>query len=106
MGFRLVRTSAYGGSARRISARGCDPYSALEVKQMTCKITKLAAACALLVCTNAPAPLAGSVTQPGESAGAPVGAPLTPGLYFVNTGDWGCRNARRGVACVGGGVLV
>jgi hypothetical protein len=68
---------------------------------MTCKVTKLAAGCALLVCTTAGAALAGSVTQPGETVGAPVGAPLTPGLYFVNTGDWGCRNTSPDSTCVG-----
>jgi len=68
---------------------------------MTCKVTKLAAACALLVCTTASAALAGSVTQPGETVGAPVGAPLAPGLYFVNTADWGCRNTSPDSTCVG-----
>jgi hypothetical protein len=36
--------------------------------------------------------LAGSVTQPGETVGLAVGAPLPQGLYFVNTGDWGNRS--------------
>ncbi|MFS8035511.1 transporter [Xanthobacter sp. AM11] len=35
---------------------------------------------------------AGSVTQPGETVGLAVGAPLPEGFYFVNTADWGCRN--------------
>jgi hypothetical protein len=35
---------------------------------------------------------AGSVTQPGELVGLATGAPLPEGLYFLNTGDWGCRN--------------
>jgi hypothetical protein len=32
------------------------------------------------------------VTQPGETVGLAVGAPLPEGLYFVNTGDWGRRS--------------
>jgi Putative MetA-pathway of phenol degradation len=68
---------------------------------MTCKVTKLAAAGALLVCTTASAALAGSVTQPGETVGVPAGAPAAPGLYFINTLDWGCRNTAPDGTCVG-----
>jgi hypothetical protein len=57
---------------------------------MTSKFAKLAAASVLSLCTAASA-LAGSVTQPGETVGLAVGAPLPEGLYFVNTGDWGNR---------------
>src|SRR3984893_11871982 len=71
------------------------------VNKMTCKVTKLAAAGALLVCTTASAALAASVTQPGETVGAPVGAPLAPGWYFVNTVDWGCRNTSPERTCLG-----
>jgi hypothetical protein len=71
------------------------------VNKMTCKVTKLAAAGALLVCTTASAALAGSVTQPGETVGAPAGAPLTPGVYFINTADWGCRNTSPDSTCLG-----
>jgi hypothetical protein len=60
--------------------------------QVTSKLTKLAVACALSLCAIAPAALAGSVTQPGETVGVAAGAPLPPGLYFVNTGDWGNRS--------------
>ena len=45
----------------------------------------------LSLCSAASA-LAGSVTQPGETVGLAVGAPLPQGLYFVNTGDWGNRS--------------
>ena len=68
---------------------------------MTCKVTKLAAAGALLVCTTASAALAGSVTQPGETVGVPAGAPAAPGVYFVNTADWGCRNTAPDSTCLG-----
>jgi hypothetical protein len=51
----------------------------------------LAAAGVLSLCSAASA-LAGSVTQPGETVGLAVGAPLPQGLYFVNTGDWGRRS--------------
>jgi Putative MetA-pathway of phenol degradation len=60
----------------------------------------LAAAGALCLCLTAPA-LAGSVTQPGETVGIAAGAPLPPGFYFVNTGDWGCRNTSPNSTCVG-----
>ena len=60
----------------------------------------LVATGALYVCLTAPA-LAGSVTQPGETVGVAAGAPLPPGFYFVNTGDWGCRNTSPDSTCVG-----
>src|SRR5260370_36907545 len=59
--------------------------------QMTSKFAKLAAASVLSLCTATSA-FAGSVTQPGETVGLAVGAPLPQGLYFVNTGDWGRRS--------------
>ena len=58
---------------------------------MISKFAKLAAAGVLSLCTAASA-LAGSVTQPGETLGLAVGAPLPEGLYFVNTTDWGNRS--------------
>jgi hypothetical protein len=58
---------------------------------MSSKLKTLAAACALSLCTVASA-FAGSVTQPGETVGLAVGAPLPEGLYFVNTTDWGNRS--------------
>jgi Putative MetA-pathway of phenol degradation len=58
---------------------------------MTSKFAKLAAAGVLSFCITTSA-LAGSVTQPGETVGLAVGAPLPQGLYFVNTGDWGRRS--------------
>jgi Putative MetA-pathway of phenol degradation len=61
--------------------------------------TILASACLLSLCATAPA-LAGSVTQPGETVGVAAGAPLPPGFYFVNTGDWGCRSTTPNT-CVG-----
>lgn len=51
----------------------------------------LAAAGLLSLSAAAPA-LAGSVTQPGETVGVAAGAPLPPGLYYVNTTDFGCRD--------------
>src|SRR5262245_37712371 len=57
--------------------------------QMKSKLTKLAAAGVLSLCTAAPA-LAGSVTQPGETVGLNAGTPLAPGWYAINTVDWGC----------------
>src|SRR5262245_17746180 len=59
---------------------------------MNSKWTKLAAVGVLSLCTAAPA-LAGSVTQPGETVGLNVGAPLDPGWYAINTVDWGCPAA-------------
>jgi Putative MetA-pathway of phenol degradation len=46
----------------------------------------------LLIAIGVSTAFAGSVTQPGETVGIAAGAPLSPGLYFVNTADWGCRN--------------
>ena len=60
----------------------------------------LVGAGALCLCLTAPA-LAGSVTQPGETVGIAAGAPLPPGFYFVNTGEWGCRNTSPDSTCVG-----
>jgi hypothetical protein len=58
---------------------------------MSTKLTTLAVAGLLSLCTAAPA-LAGSVTQPGETVGIAAGAPLPPGFYYVNTMDLGCRD--------------
>src|ERR1700745_350290 len=60
--------------------------------QMNSKLTKLATAGFLSLCTAAPA-LAGSVTQPGETVGLNAGTPLAPGWYAINTVDWGCHPA-------------
>jgi hypothetical protein len=54
------------------------------------KITALAAAGAF--CTIASQADAASTTQPGETVGVAAGAPLPPGVYFVNTLSWGERN--------------
>lgn len=44
---------------------------------------------------------AGSVTQPGETVGLAVGAPLPEGVYFVNTADWGCFDTSPNSTCLG-----
>ncbi len=49
---------------------------------MNSKLTKLAAAGVLSLCTAAPA-LARSVTQPGETVGLNTGAPLPQGWYVI-----------------------
>lgn len=56
----------------------------------------LAATCAAALCAGAGSALAGSVTQPGETIGLAVGAPLPEGLYFVDTFDWGVRQGQNG----------
>jgi len=68
---------------------------------MNSKLTKLAAAGVLSLCTAAPA-LAGSVTQPGETVGLNTGAPLDPGWYATIpwTGVAGTRSTRVRVACL------
>jgi hypothetical protein len=53
------------------------------------KVMKMAAVGACLAIAS-PA-LAASTTQPGETVGVAAGAPLPPGLYFVNTFSWGER---------------
>ena len=67
---------------------------------MNSKLTKLATAAFLSLCTAAPA-LARSVTQPGETVGLNVGAPLPQGWYVINTVDWGCRNTNPQHTCTG-----
>src|SRR5262245_25434820 len=67
---------------------------------MSRKLTTLVAVGLLSSCATAPA-LAGSVTQPGETVGIATGAPLPPGLYYVNTLDWGCRNTEPATTCTG-----
>jgi hypothetical protein len=64
------------------------------------KLTALAAAGMLSLCSIAPS-LAGSVTQPGETVGIATGAPPPPGLYFVNTLDYGCRDTDPHNTCSG-----
>jgi len=64
--------------------------------------TKILAAAALLsLFATTSTGWAGSVTQPGETIGVPVGAPLPQGVYFVDTGDWGCRNTSPATSCLG-----
>src|SRR6266568_7707273 len=57
-------------------------WGAMGELQMNSKLTKLAAAGVLSLCTAAPA-LAGSVTQPGETVGLNTGAPLPQGWYVI-----------------------
>ncbi|HLK83325.1 MAG TPA: transporter [Xanthobacteraceae bacterium] len=58
---------------------------------MKSNLTKLAAS-GMLMAATAVSAFAGSVTQPGETVGVAAGAPLPPGLYFVDTSDWGVRS--------------
>src|SRR5262245_62670546 len=67
---------------------------------MNSKLTKLATAAFLSLCTAAPA-LAGSVTQPGETVGLNAGAPLDPGWYAINTVEWSSRNTTPTQQCTG-----
>jgi hypothetical protein len=68
-------------------------------------LTKLAAAGVVTLSATGWA-MAGSVTQPGETAGLGLGAPLPPGFYFVDTTDWGVRNEGGAVGKVGVGVTI
>jgi hypothetical protein len=63
-------------------------------------LTKLAAAGVLTLSATAAA-MAGSVTQPGETVGLALGAPLPPGFYFIDTSDWGVRDTATGHTDVG-----
>ena len=58
---------------------------------MTTNLTRLAAASLLSLLLSASAAVAGSVTQPGETVGAPGRCTAAPGFYFINTFDWGHR---------------
>ncbi len=64
-------------------------------------LTKLAAAGALTL--FATAAFAGSMTQPGILIGG-SDAPLPPGLYFIDTTDWGVRDVGGAVGKVAVGV--
>jgi hypothetical protein len=64
---------------------------------MTSNVTKLAAASLLSLLLSAPAAVAGSVTQPGETVGAAAGAAPPPGFYFINTFDYGHRGGTADV---------
>ena len=65
-------------------------WGAMGESQMNSKLTKLAAAGVLSLCTAAPA-LAGSVTQPGETVGLNTGAPLPQGWYVNQYGGLGLQ---------------
>jgi hypothetical protein len=65
--------------------------------KMKSNLKKLAASSMLTVSTAVSA-LAGSVNQPGETVGLPVGAPLSPGFYFLDTTDWGVRSTSPNTA--------
>jgi hypothetical protein len=67
---------------------------------MQSRLTAIATAGALLISVEISAALAGSVSQPGERVGIAAGTPLSPGLYFANTTDWGCRNTTP-AGCLG-----
>jgi Putative MetA-pathway of phenol degradation len=67
---------------------------------MQSRLIGVVAAGALSICMGTSPALAGSVTQPGETAGIPTGAPLPQGLYYENTTDWGCRNTNP-TSCFG-----
>jgi hypothetical protein len=58
---------------------------------MKSNLTKLAAAGVFTLSASVSA-MAGSVTQPGETAGLGLGAPLPPGFYFLDTTSWGVRD--------------
>jgi hypothetical protein len=59
---------------------------------MKSNLTKLAvAAGAFTLCATASA-MAGSTSEPGEGAGGAQGAPLPPGLFFVEEDNWGIRD--------------
>lgn len=59
---------------------------------------KTLAACGVLTVSMAVSAFAASVTQPGETVGLPVGAPLPPGFYFLDTTDWGVRSTNPNTA--------
>src|SRR5215472_16355627 len=78
------------GEVQRDGPPNYGAWGAMGELQMNSKLTKLAAAGVLSLCTAVPA-LAGSVTQPGETVGLNAGTPLAPGWYAINTVDWGCK---------------
>jgi hypothetical protein len=69
--------------------------------RVAAKLATLGTACILSVCGGASSALAGSVMQPGETIGIPVGAPLPEGLYGVDTVDWGNRTTHPNNTALG-----
>jgi Putative MetA-pathway of phenol degradation len=67
---------------------------------MQSRLTDITTAGTLSIFVGVSTAFAGSVTQPGETVGIAAGAPLSPGLYFANTADWGCRNTTP-ASCLG-----
>ena len=67
---------------------------------MQSRLTDIATAGTLSIFVGVSTAFAGSVTQPGETVGIAAGSPLSPGLYFANTADWGCRNTTP-ASCLG-----
>lgn len=72
-----------------------------SIGKATLKSSVATAACvaafsAATLCATATPAAAGSVTQPGETIGLAVGAPLPEGVYFVDTFDWGVRRGENG----------
>jgi hypothetical protein len=59
---------------------------------------KILAASGVLMVSTAVSALAGSVTEPGETVGLPLGAPLSPGVYFLDTLNWGVRSTNPNTA--------
>jgi len=45
--------------------------------------------------------MAGSVSEQGESVGGAPGAPLPPGLYFIEEDNWGSRSTPAGKSSLG-----
>jgi hypothetical protein len=52
----------------------------------------------LMAAASSPA-LAGSVIRPGDTIGNPAGKPIPPGLYFVNTLTYECRDIANHKTC-------
>lgn len=75
-----------------------------SIGKLALKSSVAVAACVAAFCAT-PAS-AGSVTQPGETVGLAVGAPLPEGVYFVDTFDWGVRRGENGNPDVTVGVNI
>jgi hypothetical protein len=63
---------------------------------MKSNLTKLAVAAGAVTLYATASAMAGSVSEQGESVGGAAGAPLPPGVYFIEEDNWGSRTQPNG----------
>jgi hypothetical protein len=63
---------------------------------MKSNLTKLAVAAGALSLYATASAMAGSTSEQGEGVGGAAGAPLPPGIYFIEEDNWGVRDTSPG----------